>query len=349
MSQHSNQDAQSMVSVSDIADHIGGRVQGNEQLKVSGLANLARAQNHQLSFLSNAKYLKDLASSQAGAVILNESAAEQYTGTAIIVSDPYVGFAKAAQYLDTTPAQADGIESNVQIDSNAVIGQNVSIGSGTVIKANAHIGDNCVIGPNCFVGEHAVLGEGVNLRANVCVYHRVELGERVSIHSGTVIGSDGFGYANDRGNWVKIPQLGTVIIGVDTEIGANTAIDRGTLDNTIIARNVIIDNLVHIAHNVEIGDHSCICGSVGIAGSAIIGKYVVIAGQCAINGHIEIADKVQITGQSMVTKSIKESGTYSSGMPAAPNRDWQRNTVQLRQIGKLVDRVKQLEKNAKGN
>ncbi|MGB3725536.1 MAG: UDP-3-O-(3-hydroxymyristoyl)glucosamine N-acyltransferase [Glaciecola sp.] len=334
----------SKVTLAQVAAHIGGEVQGDAAIEVSQMANLLTATSDQLSFLSNSKYAKDLAHTNAGGVILSASDAGNFSGNAIIVANPYLGFAKAAQLLDSTPVQASGIAPTASVDPSAALGSNVSIGAGAVVSANACIADDCVIGANCFIGEEVVLGEGVNLRANVTVYHRVELGERVSVHSGTVIGCDGFGYANDKGNWVKIPQTGTVIVGEDTEIGANTSIDRGALDNTIIGKNVIIDNLVHIAHNVEIGDHSCICGATGIAGSAIIGKYVVIAGQCAINGHLSIADKVQITGQSMVTKSIREAGTYSSGMPAAPNREWQRNTVQLRQISKLVDRIKRLEK-----
>jgi UDP-3-O-[3-hydroxymyristoyl] glucosamine N-acyltransferase len=335
------------MTLAQIAEKIGGKLQGNGDHAITAMANLATAQPHQMSFLSNSKYAKDLATSQAGGVILKQEDAKDYTGNAIIVSDPYVGFAKAAQLLDNTPVQASGIAPSASVHETATLGHNVSVGPGAVIGAKAVIGDNSVIGPNSFVGDEAILGQGVNLRSNVSVYHRVELGDRVSIHSGTVVGCDGFGYANDKGNWVKIPQTGTVVVGADTEIGSNTCIDRGALDNTVIGKNCIIDNAVHIAHNVEIGDHSCICGNTGIAGSAIIGKYVVIAGQCAVNGHLTIADKVQITGMSMITKSIKEPGVYSSGMPAAPNKDWQRNTVLLRQIGKLVDRVKVLEKAAK--
>lgn len=333
----------SSVTIAQIAEHIGGTVQGNAQHCVTEMGNLATAQSHQLSFLSNPKYAKDLSNTKAGAVIINEQATQAYSGNAIIVSDPYVGFAKAAQYLDTTPKQASDISARANIDASAVIGTNVAVGSGAVIAAGAKIGAGSIIGPNTYIGERAILGEGVNLRANVSIYHEVELGDRVSVHSGSVIGCDGFGYANDKGIWVKIPQTGTVIVGHDTEIGAGCTIDRGAIDNTIIGKHVIIDNQVHMAHNVQVGDFSCLCGAIGIAGSAIIGKYVVIAGQCAINGHISIADKVQITGNSMVTKSIKEAGVYSSGMPVLPNREWQKNTVQQRQIGKLFDRVKQLE------
>jgi UDP-3-O-[3-hydroxymyristoyl] glucosamine N-acyltransferase len=337
------------MTLAQIAQAIGGEVKGDGNVKVTEMGDLAKAKAHQLSFLSNSKYAKELKSTRAGGVILRAQDAEDFEGNALVISDPYVGFAKAAQLLDNTPVQHKSIADSARVHASAKLGENVSVGEGAVISANAIVSDNAIVGPNCFIGEEAVLGAGVNLRANVSVYHRVELGENVSIHSGTVLGCDGFGYANEMGNWVKIPQTGTLIVGDDTEIGANCAIDRGAIGNTLIGKNCIIDNLVHIAHNVEIGDHSCICGSTGIAGSAVIGKYVVIAGQCAINGHISIADKVQITGQSMVTKSIKESGVYSSGMPAAPNRDWQRNTVQLRQIGKLIDRVKALEQAAKNN
>lgn len=334
----------STMTLAQIAEKIGGKVQGDGDIVITAMANLATAKSHQMSFLSNSKYAKDLVNSEAGAVILKQDDAAQFNGNAIVMKDPYVGFAKAAQLLDNTPIQAAGVSPSASVHESAKLGDNVSIGPGAVIGANAVIGDNTVIGPNSFVGDEAILGKGVNLRSNVSIYHRVELGDGVSIHSGTVLGCDGFGYANDMGNWVKIPQTGTVVVGAGTEIGSNTCIDRGALDNTIIGKNCIIDNAVHIAHNVEIGDHSCICGNTGIAGSAIIGKYVVIAGQCAVNGHLTIADKVQITGMSMITKSIKEAGVYSSGMPAAPNRDWQKNTVLLRQIGKLVERVKTLEK-----
>lgn len=337
------------MTLAQIALAIGGQVKGDGNVNITEMGDLAKAKSHQLSFLSNSKYAKELTTTLAGGVILREQDAVNFNGNAIVINDPYVGFAKAAQLLDSTPVQVKSIADSAIVHVSAKLGENVSVGEGAVISANAIIGDNAIIGPNCFIGEGAVLGEGVNIRANVTIYHRVELGKKVSIHSGSVVGCDGFGYANEMGNWVKIPQTGTVIVGDDTEIGANCAIDRGAIGNTLVGKNCIIDNLVHIAHNVEIGDHSCICGSTGIAGSAILGKYVVVAGQCAINGHISIADKVQITGQSMVTKSIKESGVYSSGMPAAPNRDWQRNTVQLRQIGKLVDRVKALEKALNNN
>ncbi|WP_412971136.1 UDP-3-O-(3-hydroxymyristoyl)glucosamine N-acyltransferase [Glaciecola sp. MF2-115] len=330
-------------SLQELAQHIGGELQGDPKAIITSMGTLEGAKEGQMSFLTNSKYKNDMLNTKATAVILKEADAEFCKSNKIIHTDPYVAFAKAAQLLDSTPVQDKGISEFAYIHPTAIIGESASIGPGAVIEKNVKIGDNAVIGANTVVGEGAQIGDDLNLRANVTIYHKVVLGNRVSIHSGTVIGSDGFGYANDKGVWVKIPQTGTVQIGDDCEIGANTCIDRGALDNTIIGNDVIIDNLVQIAHNVTVGDHSCICGGTGIAGSSNIGKYVVIAGTCVVNGHIDICDKVQITGFSMVTKSITQPGVYSSGMPVQPNREWQKNTVRLRQIDKLVERVKALE------
>lgn len=330
-------------SLQSIAEHIGGEVKGNPAHIIVGMGTLANAQTQHLSFVSNSKYLQELKHTKAGAVILTKADADGFDGNAIVHHNPYVGFALASQLLDTTPIQAEGISSQSYVDPTVRIGNNVSIGPGVTVSKDVILGDNVVLGAGTFIGEKCELASGCNLRANVTLYHGVRLGKNVSIHSGTVIGADGFGYANDKGIWIKIPQTGGVQIGDDTEIGANTCIDRGALDDTIIGRNCIIDNLVQIAHNCVIGDHSCICGGSGMAGSVTIGKHVVIAGSAVINGHIEICDNVQVTGFSMVTKSIKEPGVYSSGMPASATREWQKNTVQLRTIGKLYERVKALE------
>ena len=330
-------------SLQELAVHIGGELQGDPNAIITSMGTLEGATHGQMSFLTNAKYKNAMANTKATAVILKQADAEHCVTNKIIHADPYVAFAKAAQLLDSTPQSEPGISAFANIHPSAIIGLNASIAAGVVIEKDVTIGDNAVIGANSVVGQGAQIGDDLNLRANVTLYHRVILGNRVSIHSGTVVGSDGFGYANDKGVWVKIPQTGTVVIGDDCEIGSNTCIDRGALDNTIIGNDVIIDNLVQIAHNVTVGDHSCICGGTGIAGSSNIGKYVVIAGTCVVNGHIDICDKVQITGFSMVTKSITQPGVYSSGMPVQPNREWQKNTVRLRQMDKLVARVKALE------
>jgi UDP-3-O-[3-hydroxymyristoyl] glucosamine N-acyltransferase len=330
-------------SLQTIADHIDGKVVGDPQHHISELAALGGAKSHQLSFLTNSKYLRDLATTEAGGVILTPEQAENFSGNAILHSNPYVGFALVSQLLDSTPVQSAEISALASIHPDATIGNDVGIGPGAVISKGAVIGDGSRIGANTFVGENSMLGKNCNLRANVTIYHGVTLCDRVSIHSGTIVGSDGFGYANDKGRWVKIPQTGGVRIGEDTEVGANTCIDRGALEDTVIGKNCIIDNLVQIAHNCTIGDYTCICGNTGIAGSVNIGKHVVIAGCAAINGHIDICDNVQITGFTMITKSITKPGVYSSGLPSAPTREWQKNAVQLRSIDKLYQRVKALE------
>jgi UDP-3-O-[3-hydroxymyristoyl] glucosamine N-acyltransferase len=330
-------------SLQELAQLIGGELQGDPSAIITSMGTLEGAKSGQMSFLTNSKYKNAMATTKATAIILTEADVEFCTTNKIIHTDPYVAFAKAAQLLDSTPTLDTLVSELARIHSSANIGENASIAPGVVIEKNVKIGKNVIIGANTVVGEGARIGDDVNLRALVTLYHGVILGHRVSIHSGTIVGSDGFGYANDKGVWVKIPQTGTVVIGDDCEIGANTCIDRGALDNTIIGNDVIIDNLVQIAHNVTVGDHSCICGGTGIAGSSNIGKYVVIAGTCVVNGHIDICDKVQITGFSMVTKSITQPGVYSSGMPVQTNREWQKNTVRLRQIDKLINRVKTLE------
>lgn len=317
-----------------------------QQIKITAIAPLVTAKADHLAFLSNPKFASQLTLTEAAAVLISRQQ-QLPDGEAqpvfVRVDDPYVGYAKVAQIMDTTPPVAEGISGECYIHPGAQLGADVAVAAGAHIDADAVIGDGASIGAGVYIGRGARLGAGIQIKANATIHHGCVVGERVIVHSGTVIGCDGFGYANDKGRWLKIPQVGAVIVGDDSEIGANCAIDRGALDNTVIGSNVIIDNLVHIAHNVVIDDHSCICGTVGIAGSTHIGKHVVIAGGCSINGHISICDNVQITGASMVTKSITEPGTYSSNMPVQPNSVWQRNTVRLRQIDKLYERVKQLE------
>jgi UDP-3-O-[3-hydroxymyristoyl] glucosamine N-acyltransferase len=260
------------------------------------------------------------------------------------MNNPYVGFAKAAQLLDTTPKPAHEISPHAIIGEDVELGENVKIGANAVIESGVKLGDNVVIGPGCFVGKGAQLGANTKLWANVTIYHAVIIGTDCLVQANTVIGSDGFGYANDNGQWLKIPQLGSVIIGNRVEIGASTTIDRGALDNTILADGVIIDNQCQIAHNVEIGENTAMAACSVIAGSTVIGKNCSMAGLVGVNGHISICDNVVFTGMSMVTKSISEPGVYSSGIPASANREWRKNMVALRNITSLNQRVKALEK-----
>src|SRR5690606_17122218 len=246
--------------------------------------------------------------------------------------------------LDNTPATASGIHPTAVIDGSVVLGDNVAIGANAVISAGVRLGNNVQVGAGCFIGEQASIADNSRIWPNATVYHRVSIGQRCIIHSGAVLGADGFGFANERGSWLKIPQTGTVILGDDTEIGANTTIDRGAIEDTIIGNNVIIDNQCQIAHNVKIGDHTAIAGCTVVAGSTKIGRYCIIGGAVVINGHMEICDGANITGMAMVMKPITEKGIYSSGIPATTNQEWRKNTAKLRQIDQLYQRVKQLEK-----
>jgi UDP-3-O-[3-hydroxymyristoyl] glucosamine N-acyltransferase len=331
------------ITLEKLAELLQAQLNGNGAEMISAVATLENATSGQLTFLANSKYRRFLQETKASAVLVSAADAEYCPVNALIVPDPYVAFAKVAQLLDTTPRAANGIAVTAQIDPTAVIGTDVAIGHHVVIAAGAVIGDGCQIGAGSFIGEQAQLGANCKIWPNVSIYHRVQLGANCIVHSGAVLGADGFGFANQRGQWLKIPQVGTVLIGANTEIGASTTIDRGALEDTIIGKNCIIDNQVQIAHNVQIGDHTAIAGCTVVAGSTKIGKYCVIGGACAINGHMEICDGVQITGMSMIIKSITEKGVYSSGMPAATNLEWRKNSARYRQLDQMYQRLRELE------
>ena len=331
-------------SLSELANHVGGEVQGNGDIVISSVGTLAGAQSHQISFLTNPKYKAQLKETQAGAVILHEKMKADSPVAALVVANPHAAFARIAQLFDTSPQVAVGIADSALVAPSANLGSDVSLGHNVIIEENVVIGDRVTIGANTVVRKGARIGEGSIIYPNVTVYHDVHIGKRVTIHSQTVIGASGFGYANDKGVWLPIPQTGSVIIGDDCQIGASSTIDRGAMEDTVLGNNVIVDNQVQIGHNCIIGDHSCICGATGIAGSCHIGKQVIIGGGVGVNGHITICDNVQITGYTMIVQDITEPGVYSSGQPAQTNREWRKNAVRLQKIGSLFDRVKALEK-----
>jgi UDP-3-O-[3-hydroxymyristoyl] glucosamine N-acyltransferase len=331
-------------SLSELANLVGGTVHGNGDVRISAVGTLAGAKAHQISFLTNPKYKSQLASTQAGAVIVHSNLQDEVPCAALLADNPHAVFAKVAQLFDTTPPVASGIANTAVVAPSANIGSDVSLGHNVLIEENVVLGDGVVIGANTVIRKGARIGADSIIYPNVTIYHDVQIGKRVTVHSQTVIGAAGFGYANDSGVWLPIPQTGSVIIGDDSQIGASSSIDRGALDDTVLGTNVIIDNQVQIGHNCIIGDHSCVCGHTGIAGSCNIGKHVIIAGGVGINGHISICDNVQVTGYTMVVQDIKEPGVYSSGQPAQPNKQWRKNTVQLQKIGSLFSRVKALEK-----
>ncbi|ARA77450.1 UDP-3-O-(3-hydroxymyristoyl)glucosamine N-acyltransferase [Pectobacterium brasiliense] len=327
-----------------LAQQLDAQLHGDGDIVITGVASMHSAKTGQITFLSDSRYREQLAGTQASAVVLTEADLPYCQVTALVVKNPYLTYARMAQLLDTTPQPATDIAPSAVIAPDATLGQNVSIGANAVIESGAQLGDGVVIGPGCFIGKDARIGAGTRLWANVTIYHRVELGEHCLIQSGTVIGSDGFGYANDRGNWVKIPQLGTVRIGDRVEIGASTTIDRGALDDTVIGNGVIIDNQCQIAHNVVIGDNTAVAGGVIMAGSLKIGRYCMIGGASVINGHMEICDKVTVTGMGMVMRPITEPGVYSSGIPLQPNKVWRKTAALVMNIDEISKRLKAVER-----
>ncbi|MFJ5442192.1 UDP-3-O-(3-hydroxymyristoyl)glucosamine N-acyltransferase [Pectobacterium sp. CHL-2024] len=327
-----------------LAQQLDAQLHGDGDIVITGVASMHSAKTGQITFLSDSRYREQLAGTQASAVVLTEADLPYCQVAALVVKNPYLTYAHMAQLLDTTPQPATDIAPSAVIAPDATLGQNVSIGANAVIESGAQLGDGVVIGSGCFIGKDARIGAGTRLWANVTIYHRVELGEHCLIQSGTVIGSDGFGYANDRGNWVKIPQLGTVRIGDRVEIGASTTIDRGALDDTVIGNGVIIDNQCQIAHNVVIGDNTAVAGGVIMAGSLKIGRYCMIGGASVINGHMEICDKVTVTGMGMVMRPITEPGVYSSGIPLQPNKVWRKTAALVMNIDEISKRLKAVER-----
>ncbi len=337
---------QKSYSLKELAQQIGATIRGNANVLIDSIAPLDKAQPNQLTFISNIKFRDLLAQSQAGILVVSENDVEFCSpeSNLLIVKDPYVAYAVLAQYMDSTPKAAAGIASSAVISASAKLGENVSIGANAVIEDDVELGDNVIIGAGCFIGKGAKIGANTQLWANVNIYHQVQIGEHCLIQSGAVIGSDGFGYANDKGRWIKIPQTGTVIIGNHVEIGACTCIDRGALDATVIEDNVIIDNLCQIAHNVHIGTGTAVAGGVIMAGSLKVGRYCLIGGASVINSHMEIADKVTVTGMGMVMRPITEPGVYSSGIPLQPNKEWRKTAALTLDIDKMNKRLKAVEK-----
>jgi UDP-3-O-[3-hydroxymyristoyl] glucosamine N-acyltransferase len=332
-----------MWTLAEIAHHIGGTVRGDEAYIISSVATLQSANLTQISFLSNSKYTKYLAHTKAGAVIVSANMVEAVPNNAIVVDDPYVAYAKAATLLNPEEVIISGIHPSATVDETSNIDSSVSIGAQSVIGAGVVLEKNVVIGPGCILLDGVRVAENSRLVANVTLCKNVMIGQRALIHPGVVIGADGFGIANDKGRWIKVPQVGSVVVGNDVEIGANTTIDRGAIDDTRIGDGVKLDNQIQVGHNTIIGEHTVIAGCVGIAGSTIIGKNCAIGGGAGLGGHIEIADSVQLTGMTMVTKSITKPGAYSSGIPAEPTQKWHRNVIRYRQMDKLAERIKQLE------
>ena len=329
--------------LADIVGRFGGELIGEGETLVTQVATLASAGPSDLSFLSSGKYRRQLQDSRAAAVILGKADREATDKPRIVCDNPYVYFAKVSSYLNPAPKPEQGIHPSAVIEEGAQIHPSASIGPFCFIGHGAKIGEHAVIGASCSIGASVLIGSHVRLYAGVSIYHDCVVGNNCIIHSGAVIGADGFGIAMDEGKWLKIPQIGRVLIGSDVEIGANTTIDRGALDDTIIEDGVKIDNQVQVAHNVSIGAHTAIAGCTGIAGSTKIGRYCKIGGSGMILGHLSIVDHVDISAGTMITKSIDAPGAYTAIYPFAPHREWLKNTAHLRHLHELAEKVKRLE------
>ncbi len=334
-------------TLGELAGYVDGSVRGDPACVISGVATLQNAKDGDITFLSNPRYIRYLSTTAASAVILSQDHVSVCRANALVAADPYLAYAKIAGFLLPQRAPASGRHPSAVIDAAAEVHPSACIGAHTVIEAAVRIAADVVIGAGCVVARGSDIGAGSRLVANVSIGEGTRIGKRALIHPGVVIGSDGFGFANQAGRWLKVPQLGAVSIGDDVEIGANTTIDRGTLDDTVIEDGVKLDNQIQVAHNVRIGAHTAIAACTGIAGSARIGARCTIGGGVGIVGHTEIADDVHITGMSFVAQSIREPGLYSSGTPLEPNREWRKNYARFHQLDDMARRLRRLEKTLK--
>ncbi|MFC5741901.1 UDP-3-O-(3-hydroxymyristoyl)glucosamine N-acyltransferase [Dyella tabacisoli] len=334
-------------TVVELAEQFGLAFKGDGTRVIDGVGTLAGASASQLSFLSNSKYTAQLTATCAGVVVLREENLTDCPTTALVADDPYVAYAKMAALFERRPDAPHGVHPSAVVAAGARIASTASIGPCCVIENGAVIEDGAILGPHCIIGPDCSVGAQARLVARVTLVTRVTVGKRVLIHPGAVIGSDGFGLAFDRDHWIKLPQLGGVRIGDDCEIGANTTIDRGALDDTVLEEDVRLDNQIQIAHNVHIGAHTAMAGCSAVAGSAKIGRYCMIGGNAGVLGHLELADRVTITAKSLVTHSIREPGEYSSGVPLQDNRQWRRNAARFKHLDEYVRRLSALERDSK--
>ena len=332
----------------DIANALGAELVGDPALRITRIGPLESATPSTISFLANPRYQSQLAQTRAACVIVGPAMREAALarGAAIVADDPYLCFARLTQWwaARTRASVPIGVHASAVVDASATLGEGVAIGALAVIEAGAAIGDGAVIGSHCVIGAGAAVGRGTRLAPHVVLGHGCRIGERGIVHSGVVIGADGFGFAPDQGRWEKIEQLGNVTIGNDVEIGANTCIDRGALDDTVIEDGVKLDNLIQIGHNVHIGAHSAMAGCAGVAGSATIGAHCTVGGAAIVLGHLTLADHVHISAASVVMRSIRQPGQYSGVFPIDDNSTWEKNAATLRQLHALRERLRALEK-----
>ncbi len=324
------------LTLREIVAKLGGEAVGEVAAPLTGAATLDSARPTQIAFLANPKYRSKLAATKAGAVILGPGDRDAGTMPRIVSENPYAYYARTVALFHPPEAVNPGIHPFAQVDGNANVDAGAEIDAFAVVGAGSTVGKGARIGSHCVIGKGVSIGEGTVINARVTIYDGCTIGAHVIVHSGAVIGADGFGMARDAGRWIKIPQVGAVRIGDDVEIGANTTIDRGALDDTVIEEGAKLDNQIQVGHNCVIGAHTVIAGCTGISGSVTIGKHCMIGGGVGLVGHISICDHVTISGFSLITKSITEPGTYTSGLPFMPHAEWLRNAVHLRRLDKIA-------------
>ena len=333
----------------EIATHIGATVRGDPTLSISRLNTLRDAGPGELSFCAGGPYRRQLARTRATAVILNAADAEFFGGAALIARDAYVAFARATSLFDTTPQAEIGVHPSASVHPAATVAAGAAVGPHAVVGAGARVGERTVLGPGTSVGVNSVIGADCRIAANVTIYHDVRIGDRVVIHGGAVLGADGFGFANDGGRWVKIHQLGGVVIGDDVEIGACTTVDRGALGDTVIESGVILDNHVQIGHNVQLGANTAMAAYAAIAGSTTVGRNCIFAGQSGAVGHVDICDNVIAHARCTLSKSITYPGAYSADLLMDETPRWRRNAARFRQLDEMARRLRKLEAKFSGD
>ena len=329
-------------SLREVTSQLGGELVGNDVI-VNRVASLSSAKSGQISFFTDSRYQSILATTGASAVILSNQHRDFTQLPRIITENPYAYFAKVAELLNPRKKYLPGIAQSASIHASTVVPASCTVDANSVIGSQVSLGEDVVIGPGCIIGDRVSIGNNTVLQANVTIYHDCLIGNDCNLLAGVVIGADGFGYAEDDGRWVKIPQLGRVVLEDFVDVGANTTIDRGALDDTVIEQGVKLDNLIQIGHNCRIGAHTVIAGCVGIAGSACIGKRCRIGGAAMILGHLDIADGVTISPGSMITRSLTKTDTYTALMPFQTHENWLKTAANIRRLGDLAERIKQLE------
>lgn len=330
-------------SLREIVQVLGGEIAGDPDVRLRRVGTLEHAGSGDLTFVTGGRFLSQLPATRASAVIVPEALRDATSLPRIVSDNPYAYFARASALLNATAPVTAGIHASAVIPGSARVGACCTLGANVVLGENVILGDGVFIGPNCCLGDNVAVGASTHIHPNVTIYQECRIGARCIVHSGAVIGADGFGIAPDNGIWIKVPQVGRVIIGDDVEIGANTTIDRGAIDDTVIEDGVKLDNLIQIAHNVHVGAHTAIAACTGIAGSVRIGRRCRIAGAVGIAGHLSIADDVEISAKTLITKSITQPGVYSGGYPFEVNRAWRRNAAQIRHLDELAKTVRRLQ------